>query len=106
MTVRRIDSSSSSIFGAPTADSALESVGLGAWPGGSAGQSPIKPAMLPASPARQLPAASAIPARVVVAAEGRSEATGAGGHQQEVVSPSAAPKAQDKAADIFDKILR
>ena len=105
MTVRRIDSSSSSIYGAPTADTALESVGLGSWPGGSAAQSPAKPGMFLASPARQPPAASAIPVlQTATTAEGPSSKSEATAGSQAVANPSAAPHGQ--AADIFDQILR
>ena len=107
MTVRRIDSSSSSIYGAPTADHTLESVGLGSWPGGSAAQSPAKPAMIPASPARQPAAAVAIPTlHAETVAEGRSASGEDGAASQASASAPAVPETKQQAVDIFDEILR
>jgi len=101
--VRRIDSTGSSIFGVPS-ETALESLHLGSWPGGSAAQSPAKPSMFPPSPARQQPAVSSYTLRPQ-----EQESRGAEAPETQAAanaSASAGVHAQQPAADIFDEILR
>ena len=104
--VRRIDSTGSSIFGAPS-ETALESLHLGSWPGGSAAQSPAKPAMFPPSPARPPVAASSYTLRPQEPEIHRAEAPDRQAAAQAAnTSATAGIHNRQPADDIFDEILR
>jgi len=101
--VRRIDSTGSSIYGAPS-ETALENLHLSSWPGGSAAQSPAKPSMFPPSPARQPPAVSSYTLRPREPEGHGAEALGS--KPAANASASAGVHAQQPADDLFDEILR